>query len=528
MSILSDIKAYSRFVWAFPDFLRDTMSLADAQAMLQRQLAERESNFLNLVEHGIYGYPNSPYLRLLKLAHCELGDIQNITRKAGLENLLHMLREAGVYLSFEEFKCRKPIERSGRVISLQMRDLDNPLLSQHFEARTSGSRGLGSSVLIDLDFLRHEAAAHALFLSTFDIEGRPMALWRPRPPGLAGVLSALNHAKLGKKAERWFAQNKVTFRPGNLKYLFFTNFIVHSSRMRLKALPVPENVPVAHAVRVARWLQAKCEQATPALLDTNVSSGIRVCQAAKEHNMDIEGTLFRFGGEPYTPARARIVASTGSRAICHYSMTEVGRIGLACAAPETLDDVHLLTNKLAVIQHERPVGDGRTSVGALQLTTLLPSCPKILLNVEIDDYGMLVERNCGCPLQEFGYNQHLHTIRSFDKITSAGMQFLASDLISLVEEVLPARFGGHPTDYQFEEEQMDGLPKVSIIISPRVGQVNEPKVIDTVLRDLRVQKGGYEMMADHWRQGRTLQVVRREPYHTYTGKILPLHISAKK
>ena len=140
----------------------------------------------------------------------------------------------------------------------------------------------------------------------------------------------------------------------------------------------------------------------------------------------------------------------------------------------------------------------------------------------------LVERNCGCPLKEFGFHQHLHTIRSFDKLTSEGMQFPASDLLSLVEEILPDHFGGHPTDYQFVEDQIDGLPKVSILISPNVGQVNASEVVDIVIKHLGAHKGGYEMMADCWRQGHTLQVVRSEPHHTFTGKILPLHISKKK
>jgi hypothetical protein len=528
MRILSDIKAYGRFAWGFRDFLENPLSLEDAKAILRQGLRERETNFLNLVEHGIYGYPNSPYLSLLKLARCELGDIQNMVKNNGLENTLRTLREAGVYVSFEEFKCRKPIERNGKSISVTMRDFDNPLLSRHFEVRTSQSRGLGTPVLLDLDFLGREAAAHALFLSVFGIQSRPMGVWRPVPPGIAGVLNVLCHTKNKRTVERWFFQNKVPLRPGCLKYLFFTTFIVYYSRLWLKTFPVPEHVPLSHAHRVARWLQTKREQGTPAWLDTNVSSGIRICQAAKAHGLDISGTLFRFGGEPYTPAKARIIAETDSRAISHYSTSEMGRIGLACAKRQTMDEVHLLTHKLAVIQNDRPVGDGGTGEGTLFFTTLLPGCPKIMLNVETDDHGVLVERDCGCPLQEFGFHQHLHSIRSFDKLTSEGMQFLASDILSLVEEILPDHFGGHPTDYQLVEEQIEGLPKVSIIISPNVGQVNASEVVDTVIEHLGSHKGGYEMMANCWRQGQTLQVVRGEPHHTFTGKILPLHISTKK
>ena len=518
------MKSYRRFARGFRDFLKNSLSLDNATAMLRQGLKDRETNFLGLVEHGVYGNPNSPYLPLLKLAHYELGDIRNMVKNDGLENTLRALREAGVYVSFEEFKCRRPIERNGKTISPKMVDFDNPLLSRHVEVRTSQSRGIGTPVLLDLDFLRREAAVHAFFLSTFDIQSRPMGVWRPLPPGIAGVLNVLCHAKLKNTVERWFFQNKVTLRPGQMKYILFTTFIVYYSRLWFKTIPVPEHVPLTHAERVAVWLETKRKQGTPAWLDTNVSSAIRICQAANAHSIDISGTLFRLGGEPFTPAKAQIIAGTESRAICHYSTSEMGRVGLACAGRKTLDEVHLMTHKLAVIQHDRPIEDEDKSVGTLFFTTLLPGCPKIMLNVETDDYGVLAERDCGCPLQKFGYHQHLHTIRSVDKLTSEGMQFLGSDLLSLVEEILPENYGGLPTDYQLVEEQMDGLSKVSIIIDPNVGHVNSADVVDTVVKHLEGYKGGYEMMANCWRQGHTLQVIRRVPHHTVTGKILPLHI----
>ena len=52
------------------------------------------------------------------------------------------------------------------------------------------------------------------------------------------------------------------------------------------------------------------------------------------------------------------------------------------------------------------------------------------------------------------------------------MNFLGHDLIRLIEEVLPARFQGAPTDFQFvEDETPDGLPEVRLLVSPRVGDV---------------------------------------------------------
>ncbi len=93
----------------------------------------------------------------------------------------------------------------------------------------------------------------------------------------------------------------------------------------------------------------------------------------------------------------------------------------------------------------------------------------------------------------------------------------------LIEEVLPRAFGGRPTDYQLSEEEEGGFTKVSILISPRVGPVNEGDVIRETVSFLGRFPGG-DIMSDQWVQGGTLRVVRREPYTTASAKILPLHI----
>lgn len=130
-----------------------------------------------------------------------------------------------------------------------------------------------------------------------------------------------------------------------------------------------------------------------------------------------------------------------------------------------------MTDKVGMIQRPKQVGDGGLCVGALLFTTLLPSCPKVMLNVESGDYAVAGERRCGCQLERMGFHRRLHEIRSFEKLNSAGVTFLGTELIALVEEVLPARFGGSPIDYQFveeEEEEEDGLPRVSLVVSPRL------------------------------------------------------------
>jgi hypothetical protein len=282
-----------------------------------------------------------------------------------------------------------------------------------------------------------------------------------------------------------------------------------------------------NAAIVAEWLAKKKRERTPAVLSTNVSSSVRVCLAARALGVDISGTFFAVGGEPYTQAKADIVSEVGCEAAPAYNMTEIGWIGVPCARPAALDDVHLCSDKIAVIQQTKQVGHRGITIGGLLYTTLLPGCSKLMLNVESDDYGVLEDRDCGCPIGKIGFNQHLHTIRSYDKLTSEGMTFVGAQLISVVDEILPARFGGHPTDYQFVEEEEAGLPKVSVVVGPRIGPVDEKAIVATVLEALGSQPG-CKLMASQWREGKTLRVVRSEPYATGAGKILPLHIHKRR
>jgi hypothetical protein len=78
------------------------------------------------VEHSIYRHPSSPYLALLRHAGCERGDLEALVRRDGLDRALHTLRDAGVYVTFEEFKGRTPIVRGTTTITASARDFDNP------------------------------------------------------------------------------------------------------------------------------------------------------------------------------------------------------------------------------------------------------------------------------------------------------------------------------------------------------------------------------------------------------------------
>lgn len=513
-----------RFLAGLGPFLRATLSSEDCRGIVAEQLASRRSNFLRFVEQCIFGVRDNPYRRLLNRAGYGLGEIERLIASEGLEGALETLRDAGVYVTLDEFKGRTAISRPGLRLETTPRSFDSPLLRKAFQGSSSGSRSAGTRVLIDLELLTHEAAESAMLLHAFDCRERPLALWRPPPPGLAGLKEALRHAKIGRPVVRWFSQASPRPTRSMLQYRIFTRAVLALSRLHGHPLAEPEHVPTTEAERVARWLEGERAGGTPAMLDTSSSCAVRICHAAAAAGLDISGTLMRVGGEPFTPARARILDAAGCRGVVRYSMVETGMIGIGCPRAAFADEVHVLSDKLAIITRPREIGAGRAPIDAMLLTTLLPSCPKLMLNVEIGDYGVLGQRSCGCPLESVRFSLHLHTIRSFEKLTSEGANFLGADLLQLIEEVLPARFGGMPTDYQLVEEEVEGLPRLSLLVSPRVGGIDPEAIAGAVFDTLGTGDVSGAMMLEQWRGNESLRVVRREPIETASTKVLPLHI----
>jgi hypothetical protein len=338
---------------------------------------------------------------------------------------------------------------------------------------------------------------------------------------------ALRACKMGHPLERWFSHSRFPIRPDGAKYALLTGYVLLVSRLLGNPVPMPEHVPLSEVGRVAEWLAGKVRAGTPALFDCPATSAVRVCLAARERGLDLRGTLFRVGGEPYTPEKAKVVEEAGCTGVVRYSLTELGNIGMPCANPVAPDSVHLLTDKIAVLPRAVRVGADGASAPTLVVTTLLHASPKLMLNVDIDDYGVLEERDCGCPLYELGLRLQLHSIRSHEKLTSEGMTFGGDRVLRLIDEILPARFGGYAADYQLVEVEERGLPRVEVVVSPRVGPIDEGDVAAAVLAELGSHNAAWRIAAEQWRQGGTLRVVRREPHETGAGKILPLHVPAK-
>ena len=522
-TLLQDARTYPRFVGGLRRFLRDPMTLDECRSVVRETIAGREQSFLQLLERAVYANPRSPYRALLGHAGAELEDVARLVDSEGLEGALDRLHEAGVHLALDELRGRVPVRRGSLELHFTFADLANPLVTGVFTGRSGGSRSLGRVNLLNFDLFAHQAAYWGAFLFAFGLSSRPFAVWYP--PVIPGINLILCEGKLDRRPERWFLPSPLLHGAGSLKEGLLVATASALGRVTGGALPFPRHLPPARAVEVVKWLAEKRDAGTPGLLAATPSSSVRVCLAAAEHGIDISGSFFRMGGEPYTPAKAMIVANAGCDGACHYFLSELGWAGIACADPMYPDDVHVCTDRLAVRQRRHRLAPG-DDVGLLSFTSLHPSLPNMFLNAEWDDFGVLEERGCSCPLADLGLSLHLHTIRSVEKLTGEGVSFLGEALIDVVEDLLPSRFGGAPNDYQLVEKEQGGMTRVQVRVSPRLGRIDEDRIVPEILAFLEQDRGG-RAMAGLWRAGGTLEVIRAEPLVTRASKVLPLVVAAK-
>ncbi len=518
--MLSDLRMYGRFVFGLPGFLRRRISLEESRQTVRRGIAERDDNFLRLLRRGIFDYPRSPYRPLLRLAQCEFGDIESQVRRDGLESTLTSLRDAGVYFSFEEYKGQKPVVRHGEHVPLDPRDFTNPVTARAYATETGGtSAGPAMRVNTDLDNLWSTVPHLLLVRQIHGAMDVPFGIWRGPLPDPTGVGNVLRAVPYGGTPERWFSPVVGDDFQPSLKNRLANAYIVHMARLCGSPCPAPEPVPLQRAGVVARWAAEAARRHGGAFLSASVSLSVRVCVAALEEGLDLTGVVFLAGGEPATTSRRATIERAGARMAPVYISSDMGPIGLGCAAPSESNDQHLLEDCVALIQHPRRIPEAGVDVDAFLLTSLRPAAATILLNVESDDFGVVEERSCGCAFEELGYHRHVRSIRSFGKLTGEGVTLVGSEMTKILEDVLPARFGGSPLDYQLvEEENEQGLGRLVLLVSPRVGLPAEEEVVDVVLEGLGQGSEAAGIAGLFWKQANTFRVRQQEPEWTPRGK----------
>lgn len=110
-------------------------------------------------------------------------------------------------------------------------------------------------------------------------------------------------------------------------------------------------------------------------------------------------------------------------------------------------------------------------------------------------------------------------------MTSEGMNYSGSDLFELLEHTIPSEFGGGPGDYQLvEEEDERGQTRLTLLIHPAVGELDEAKLLIRLQQGLACGSRNHGFISKVWQDAGTFRVKREVPYASARGKILPLHL----
>ncbi|HEY1371103.1 MAG TPA: hypothetical protein VGH50_01425 [Candidatus Binatia bacterium] len=516
-----------RLAKALPEFLRERIAANEAEERIRRLLADREQRFLDLARTRIYSSPASPYLKLLRIAGCEFADLDREVRRDGLDAALAALARRGVYLTVEEYKGKMEVRRGGESFRIASGEFVNPDSPPGFATQSSGTNNAPMTSIISLDRVAVQALELAMLFSAHDLWKKAHALYDAILPSGSGLRNLLMNAKLGVHAERWFARRVPDKSGAGAWYNYLaTHFIVAIARRNGACFPRPEFIDIGDLTAIVRWISAKRSEGRGCSIKTTGSNAARVAQAAEAMSESLQGVTFICGSEPFTEAKRDVILRTGATATPHYGFVTGGSVGYGCGRPIHTDEIHVNRHTMALIAAPDgyPLRGG--SIRPFLFTSLLASDPRLLFNVENGDYGILEERHCGCAMERAGLTLHLHGIRSYEKFTSEGMNFFYGDLFEIFEKQLPAEFGGGPGDYQLaEEEDGDGRTRLTLRVDPKVGELDEARLIARLRQHLGAGSWQKEFQVRVWDNAGTFRIARVAPHASPRGKILPLELS---
>ncbi len=470
-------------------FLQKEISLSECHDIIKKGMMYREENFLAYIKEIIYENKKSPYLEFLKLSHIDYEDIKKIVSRQGIEKTLTILKEEGVYITFEEFTGKKEAVRKGKRFKFKKEDFLNPFINRWGEAISGASRGRGTKIQFGVGFLMQRLVHEAIIFELHKIIDAPLALWYPPAPSVIS-LYPLRLQKLGILPKARFSQIKT--RNENTSLLGETlSFLKDYAIRNFEGIKYPpaQYVSLGEAYIIAKWAAETIKEHTRCTIQTYVSSAVRICAIAKEKGLNITGTKFVLSSEPLTERKRKEIEDAGCKVLITYYFTEGGLAGCSCDNPENkTDEIHFFKDSFAVIQNTSEMTSDK--INLFLFTSLYLGSPIVMLNMENGDYGIIEEKKCGCLFDEYSFFDHIYNIRSYEKITSEGMTFYTNDIVNAVEKEFPKEFGGSSIDYQVvEEENGDGLTRLYIYVNPEIKDIDEKKAKQILFNELN---GGFK------------------------------------
>jgi hypothetical protein len=104
VGLFGEARGLLRFARGLPGFLVSPLAPGDAEPLIRRGMERRVDAFLEKVRDAVFANSRSPYLPLLRAAGCELADLAAMVGRLGVETTLERLRDAGVYVTYDEFE----------------------------------------------------------------------------------------------------------------------------------------------------------------------------------------------------------------------------------------------------------------------------------------------------------------------------------------------------------------------------------------------------------------------------------------
>ena len=484
----------------------------DPVEAIRHQLRHREERFLRLARSALNG---GFYRELFTSAGCSYADVECGVRRDGIRATLTRLAAAGVYVTHDEFRGRTDLVRGNLHIPWKANQLDNPGRGWNPQT-TSGSTGRTFVTVVSNDYLIYREGHELLEARVLDSVHRPHVIVAPILPVSWPIRRQVIWHRLGIPTARWFAFN-VSASPIAARAV--TRLMIAQARWLGAAACYPEHLPPNDFAPVAECLARFRSENRPAFVRTVPSIATRVAAAAGEKGLDISGSMFSVTGESLTPSKRQTIEASGAEVYSWYGTTEFGHFGHPCRAMSDDDRVHLLEDTIMLVSHR---ADGAEQDG-LFATSLLPQAPRLLINVGVDDSAIIEPAVCDCEYQRLGFTMQARRIFSYGKVTTQGTSLDATELVDLIEQSLPARFGGAPGDYQLAEVDGDAQSELVLRVSPRLRDV-DPALVRDFFRDRlgRLHRGA--VSRQHWEFSSGLRVAIEEPEHTATGKVHPVRL----
>lgn len=251
MKTFNDAVTYGKFLAGLRGYLKREMGYDEAAAVVRHRMENRDAMFLDVLETRYLNAAHSPYPALFEYAGCEFGDVADGVRRDGLEHTLKSLLDAGVYLTFEEFKGRQPIVRGGREIPAGPEAFENRQLKRYYHLSTGGSTGTARQIAVDLEHMWGQVPNQRIVDTIQGLVGTPMAHWFDGLPG-NGLNALVARVPSGTTPERWFCPTLDEGSRPALKFRLAQAGIVAVSR-RSMDLPRPELARLSEPELTSRY-----------------------------------------------------------------------------------------------------------------------------------------------------------------------------------------------------------------------------------------------------------------------------------